>query len=320
MTLAVLRPEISIDALVPFAMAAVDRSYVAYSNVPMGALLRTASGKVFVGSSIETANYDGLYAPESAIGTMISTDGWQEGDGSPKRIAEVIIAGRNIDDIFPDGRVLSRLRTLGSEDTVIHLATDGEIKEVHLLKQLLTRAPAPKSAEGFASTLKRHETGIGLPPEDQRLKWTRAARATAYAPYSGYRVGAMLRTTTGEIYTGCNIEFGRNDGLHGEMVAIGNMINSLGVQGRLGRTGIEEILVMGGEVGDGVICTPCGKCRQFIREFTGEKAAILAAGPEDIRLRIMQGELLPHSFGPDNILSAKRALIQAERGGAPCPA
>ena len=65
-----------------------------------------------------------------------------------------------------------------------------------------------------------------------------------------------------------------------------------------GERRIAEILVIG--EGDG-LCTPCGGCRQRIREFAAPQTPIHIAGPEGVRRSMTLAELLPHSFGPENL-------------------
>uniref|UniRef100_UPI0034D2486D cytidine deaminase family protein n=1 Tax=Klebsiella pneumoniae TaxID=573 RepID=UPI0034D2486D len=61
---------------------------------------------------------------------------------------------------------------------------------------------------------------------------------------------------------------------------------------------IAEILV----IGDGPeLCTPCGACRQRLREFSADTMMVHVAGPEGLRRSFPLGGLLPHSFGPDNL-------------------
>ena len=120
----------------------------------------------------------------------------------------------------------------------------------------------------------------------------RAAQARAYAPYSGFRVGAAIRTPEGQVFAGCNVENAAYpQGACAETGAIAAMIAGGGAR-------IAEILV----VGDGdLLCTPCGGCRQRIREFAGPQTPVHVAGPEGVRRRFTLGELLPYSFGPDNL-------------------
>ena len=67
---------------------------------------------------------------------------------------------------------------------------------------------------------------------------------------------------------------------------------------RAGRRRIAEMLVVGGGQG---LCTPCGGCRQRIREFAAPDTPIHVAGPEGVRATIPLCELLPDSFGPENL-------------------
>jgi cytidine deaminase len=120
----------------------------------------------------------------------------------------------------------------------------------------------------------------------------RSARENAYAPYSRFHVGAALRTPEGEIYSGCNVENAAYpQGACAEAGAIAAMA-------RAGRRRIAEILVIGG--GEG-LCTPCGGCRQRIREFAEAATPIHVAGPEGVRASFTLGELLPQSFGPEHL-------------------
>ncbi len=120
----------------------------------------------------------------------------------------------------------------------------------------------------------------------------REAQARAYAPYSRFRVGAALRTPSGAVFAGCNVENAAYpEGACAETGAIGAMALA-------GERQIEEILVIGD--GEG-LCTPCGGCRQRIREFAAPETRVHIAGPEGVRARFTLDELLPHSFGPDNL-------------------
>jgi len=120
----------------------------------------------------------------------------------------------------------------------------------------------------------------------------KAAQANAYARYSHFHVGAALRTPAGAIFSGCNVENAAYpQGACAETGAIAAMALA-------GERRIAEILV----VGDGeALCTPCGGCRQRIREFADPGAAIHVAGPEGVRRTFTLGELLPESFGPEHL-------------------
>jgi cytidine deaminase len=118
------------------------------------------------------------------------------------------------------------------------------------------------------------------------------AQANSYAPYSRFKVGAALRAQSGAVYSGCNVENAAYpEGSCAEAGAIAAMALA-------GERHIAEILV----IGDGeALCTPCGGCRQRIREFADPSTLIYIAGPEGVRASFTLGQLLPESFGPDHL-------------------
>jgi cytidine deaminase len=127
---------------------------------------------------------------------------------------------------------------------------------------------------------------------DRLFAAARAAQAHAYAPYSRFKVGAALRSESGAIHAGCNVENAAYpQGSCAEAGAIAAMALA-------GERRIAEILV----IGDGdALCTPCGGCRQRIREFADVATPIRIAGPEGVRRTFTLGELLPESFGPEHL-------------------
>ena len=121
----------------------------------------------------------------------------------------------------------------------------------------------------------------------------KSARLKAYAPYSKFLVGAAVRDERGQIHGGCNIENAAYpQGWCAETSAIAAMIMS-------GGHAIAEMAVIG--TGD-LLCTPCGGCRQKIREFAKGSVKIHICG-EDGKLKqtFTLDELLPASFGPENL-------------------
>jgi cytidine deaminase len=120
----------------------------------------------------------------------------------------------------------------------------------------------------------------------------KAAQAKAYAPYSRFHVGAALRTPDGAVFSGCNVE---NAAYPQGSCAEAGAISAMALAGK---RRIAEILV----IGDGeALCTPCGGCRQRIREFAEPSAAIHVAGREGVRATFTLGQLLPESFGPEHL-------------------
>jgi cytidine deaminase len=120
----------------------------------------------------------------------------------------------------------------------------------------------------------------------------KAAQARAYAPYSRFQVGAAILDAGGSIHAGCNVENAAYPvGACAEAGAISAMVAG-------GARAIRAILVIGpGEE----LVTPCGACRQRIREFAAPETPVLIAGPDGVRARFSLAELLPASFGPANL-------------------
>nr|WP_192035055.1 cytidine deaminase [Halomonas sp. YLGW01] len=119
-----------------------------------------------------------------------------------------------------------------------------------------------------------------------------ATRDRAYVPYSRHPVGAALETPEGDWFLGCNVEIANYKGLCAEASAIAAMVSA-------GTQQIATLYVIGpGEH----LCTPCGDCRQRIREFASPSTRIhvLDAGGQVLKSYDME-TLLPDSFGPENI-------------------
>ena len=128
--------------------------------------------------------------------------------------------------------------------------------------------------------------------DDKMLELARKSMARAYAPYSKFSVGAVVKGDNGKLYGGCNVENAAYpQGNCAEASAISAMILD-GVQK------LDEVVVIG--EGDALV-TPCGGCRQRIREFANPDTPIHICGPEGLRKTMTLDELLPFSFGPENL-------------------
>ncbi|CBV43047.1 cytidine deaminase [Halomonas elongata] len=119
-----------------------------------------------------------------------------------------------------------------------------------------------------------------------------AVRDRAYAPYSRHPVGALVISESGTRYSGANIEVAHYKGLCAEASAIAAMASA-------GERRLSEVYVIGpGQH----LCTPCGDCRQRIREFATDETRILVVDADGALLRrYTMNELLPDAFGPDNL-------------------
>ena len=119
-----------------------------------------------------------------------------------------------------------------------------------------------------------------------------AVQANAHVPYSKYPVGAAVRATSGRVFVGCNVENAAYpQGMCAEASAIAAMVSA-------GEREIVEILTVADSKD---LATSCGGCRQKIREFGGPDTLIHAAGPEGVRRTFTLDELLPCSFGPEQL-------------------
>ena len=130
-----------------------------------------------------------------------------------------------------------------------------------------------------------------------------AAREQAYAPYSRYRVGAALLDEQGRIHAGCNVENAAYpEGVCAEAGAISQMVVNGGRR-------IEAVVV----VGEGAeAITPCGGCRQKLREFGEARLRIRSADAQGAwRGEHSLGELLPASFGPAHLASKEEGGDEA---------
>ena len=127
---------------------------------------------------------------------------------------------------------------------------------------------------------------------DKLLEAAREARGNAYAPYSKFAVGAALLDEQGRIHAGCNVENAAfPQGLCAEAVALGHLVLAGGKR-------ITAVAVVGAGA---QLCTPCGGCRQKLREFASDAVPVIVGDMETLRGRFTLGELLPASFGPEHL-------------------
>ncbi len=126
----------------------------------------------------------------------------------------------------------------------------------------------------------------------EMIDYAATARRNAYAPYSGFQVGACIRAASGKFYAGCNVENAAYpQGQCAEATAIGAMIAG-------GDREIAEIVVIGESEH---LCTPCGGCRQRLSEFADPETEVHICGPNGLRHTISMGALLPYAFNTDNL-------------------
>ena len=127
---------------------------------------------------------------------------------------------------------------------------------------------------------------------DKLFDAAKAVREKAHVPYSQFRVGAAFLTEDNSIIVGCNVENAAYPQSQcAEASAIGNLISQ-------GYSTIKEIVVIGS--GD-LLCSPCGGCRQRIRELASLDVLIHMCNTKGHMKTSTLGELLPYSFGHENL-------------------
>jgi cytidine deaminase len=127
---------------------------------------------------------------------------------------------------------------------------------------------------------------------DDLLAMARKMMLHAHAPYSRFHVGAAVRDEEGGVHGGCNVENAAYpQGWCAEASAIAALVGA-------GRKRVLECLVIG--PGPDLI-TPCGGCRQKLREFASGDLKVHLCGPDGLHRTVTLEQLLPLSFGPHNL-------------------
>lgn len=137
------------------------------------------------------------------------------------------------------------------------------------------------------------DSGMDIEPDIRELHAAAvAALGHAHCPYSDYPVGAAIRTPAGGVYRGCNVENASfPEGICAETAAIAAMVAA-------GERVIAEIVVV---TDTDVPGTPCGGCRQRIREFARPDTRIHATTLAGVAITSTMSGLLPDSFGPEQL-------------------
>ncbi len=134
-----------------------------------------------------------------------------------------------------------------------------------------------------------------LTPEQYEVLLSRAAaaRERAYAPYSHYHVGAAVLMESGQVFSGCNVENAVYPlGLCAERVAVFKAVSE-------GERRVQAVAVSTENGG-----SPCGACRQVLREFGDETMIVLLVDASGRVREMTLGELLPESFSARDLEAA----------------
>jgi cytidine deaminase len=128
--------------------------------------------------------------------------------------------------------------------------------------------------------------------DSELVALARQAREHAYAPYSNFPVGAALLGRSGRVYAGCNVENAAYPlTTCAERTAVTKAVSE-------GERGFEAIAVV-----SATGATPCGACRQILREFSGPdgRLRVIVAGLDEKSRTFTIDELLPAGFTPDQL-------------------
>ncbi|KAI1359142.1 cytidine deaminase [Xylaria arbuscula] len=153
--------------------------------------------------------------------------------------------------------------------------------------------PSPQihsSAEPAAVESTCSEHGLSVAEFKELLSRCVGAKATAYCPYSKFRVGASVLSVDGVYFNGANVENAAYPvGTCAERVAFGKAVTE----------GHRRIRAVAVATDISPPATPCGMCRQFIREFCDLSAPVIMFDKDENYVAMRLEELLPLSFGPE---------------------
>lgn len=128
-------------------------------------------------------------------------------------------------------------------------------------------------------------------PYEELVRQALKARGNAYAPYSKFRVGAALQTPDGQIFTGCNVENAAySPSICAERVAVAKAVEA----------GVRSFVAIAIATATDPPATPCGVCRQVLREFNRE-LPVICVNPSGDRRDLWLSDLLPHSFSKKDL-------------------
>lgn len=139
------------------------------------------------------------------------------------------------------------------------------------------------------------------------LDEARRVRQNAYAPYSGFKVGAAIRAASGRVYTGCKVENAAYpQGICAEAAALAVMVSA-------GETERIEVAV----IAEGLQpVAPCGGCRQKIAEFASPEINVTMANLDGVIVIRTLGDLLPEAFTAQSLRREKRCASTANESSA----
>jgi homotetrameric cytidine deaminase len=235
--------------------------------------------------------------PDAAAARVSAYERAPVGDADALRVALDAALGTTV-------VVSKRRRLLLWEDVRIHL---DDVEELGTFVELEAVAPEDSDLSAEHDKVARLRTELGiedaalvpvgyadliLDAGEALLRAADAAMRNAYAPYSEFKVGAALRAPSGAIYAAANVENAAYPQSQcAEASAIGALIAA-------GETRFTAAAVVAEKVG---FCPPCGGCRQRLSEFGAADVPVHLGRPGGARKTVTLGELLPLSFGAEDL-------------------
>ena len=280
-------------------------AHAPYSGCKVGVALRLNDGRIVSGSNVENVAFYGFEAMETAVGSMIANSDWPAKHALPVITDALFVFEKVTEDedyYLPGPTGMNLLRLFGTPDTKLSFAREGKgVFASRTCHDLIARLPLYGiSKQRFLEQATGRYSAETNPPKkflkDANLKKLFLTRLHAFNPMSDYSVGAMIETVDGEVFYGCNLEFGGNKALHAEAVAIAGMVTAKGPQTKLKKV---TILTAGNP---GV---PCGGCRQHINEFSTSRTVVEGMNLQGKKIKKRLKSLLPRSFGAADLESVK---------------
>lgn len=131
-------------------------------------------------------------------------------------------------------------------------------------------------------------------PQVQELyRQASEARANAYSPYSGHKVGAAIRIIGGQVFTGCNVE--------NSSYGATNCAERVAIQTAVAQKGKVEIIEVMVVTDANPPWPPCGMCRQVVSEFSKKDTVVYYANLKGDLKTIPLAEIFPQAFTPANL-------------------
>ena len=141
--------------------------------------------------------------------------------------------------------------------------------------------------------------GVTQAQREALLEAAKDARRHAHAPYSGFAVGAAVLAEDGSIFSACNVEVSNySGGCCAERIAVFKAVSS-GYRRFIACAVVAEM--------EESPCGPCGACRQVLWDFGPDSEIIMSNPTGSLQASMPLSELIPLSFGPENVLDAIKA-------------